>query len=234
MKTKRIKIEGIPATVWGEGSDRVWIAVHGNLSHKEDEVVRLLAETATERGYEVLSFDLPEHGERKGDPTYLCKVQNCVRDLKTVLAYAKANFREMNLWACSMGAYFSLLAYRDEPIEKCLFLSPVVDMLTIIENLMAWSCVTESMLQEKREIQTDFGQTLYWDYYEYVKENPSTRWDKPTSILYGSRDMMQAETIVRAFAKEFGCALSILKNGEHFFHTQDQLDCYQAWLRDQL
>lgn len=50
MKTERIKIDGIPATVWGEGSDRVWIAVHGNLSHKEDEVVRLLAEAATERG----------------------------------------------------------------------------------------------------------------------------------------------------------------------------------------
>ena len=46
--------------------------------------------------------------------------------------------------------------------------------------------------------------------------------------------MMQAETLVSAFAKEFGCELSILKNGEHFFHTQDQLDCYQAWLRDQL
>ena len=131
MKTERIKIDGIPATMWGEGSDRVWIAVHGNLSHKEDEVVRLLAEAATEKGYGVLSFDLPEHGERKGDPTYLCKVQNCVRDLKTVLAYAKANFREMNLWACSMGAYFSLLAYRDEPIEKCLFLSPVEQESTL-------------------------------------------------------------------------------------------------------
>ena len=234
MKTERIKIEGIPATVWGEGSDRVWIAVHGNLSHKEDEAVRLLAEAATEKGYGVLSFDLPEHGERKGDSTCLCKVQNCVRDLKTVLSFAQANFREIDLWACSMGAYFSLLAYRDEPIEKCLFLSPVVNMQVVIGNLMAWSRVTESDLKKKQEIQTDFGQTLYWDYYEYVKENPITRWDKPTSILYGSRDTLQEEALVSAFAKEFGCELSILKDGEHFFHTQEQLDRYKTWLRDRL
>ena len=234
MKTERIKIEGIPATVWGEGNDRVWIAVHGNLSHKEDEVVRLLAEAATEKGYSVLSFDLPEHGEREGDSTCLCKVQNCVRDLKTILAYAKANFREIDLWACSMGAYFSLLAYRDEPIEKCLFLSPVVNMQVVIGNLMAWSRVTESDLKKKQEIQTDFGQTLYWDYYEYVKENPITRWDKPTSILYGSRDTLQEEALVSAFAKEFGCELSILKDGEHFFHTQEQLERYKTWLRDRL
>lgn len=234
MKIQRMKIDGIPATAWGEESDRVWIAVHGNLSHKEDEVVRLLAEVATEKGYKVLSFDLPEHGKRKGDSTYLCKVQNCVRDLKTVLVYAKANYREVNLWACSMGAYFSLLAYRDERIRKCLFLSPVVNMQVIIGNMMAWSGVTESTLQEKQEIATDFGQTLYWDYYEYVKANPIIRWDKPTSILYGSLDTMQAEALVGAFAKEFGCELFVLENGEHFFHTQEQLEHYKSWLQDRL
>ena len=39
-------------------------------------------------GYQLLSFDLPEHGERKDDTTYLCKVHNCVKDLKQIIEYA--------------------------------------------------------------------------------------------------------------------------------------------------
>ena len=142
------------------------------MSNKEDDVIRLLAENITTKGYQVLSFDLPEHGERKSDENYLCKVQNCINDLKQVIEYVKSNYSEISIWACSMGAYFSLLAYKDEDIKQCLFLSPVVNMKIIIDNMMMWSNTTEKELAEKLEIKTDFGQTLYWDYYLYVKNNP--------------------------------------------------------------
>lgn len=64
MKIERTKINNIPAIIWGEKSSKVIIAVHGNMSNKEDEVIKILAEEATSKGYQVLSFDLPEHGER--------------------------------------------------------------------------------------------------------------------------------------------------------------------------
>lgn len=44
---------------------KIFIAVHGNMSNKEDAVIQILAEEADRKGYQVLSFDLPEHGERK-------------------------------------------------------------------------------------------------------------------------------------------------------------------------
>ena len=78
----------------------------------------------------------------------------------------------------TMGAYFSLLAYKNEDIKNCLLLSPVVNMKVIIDNMMLWSNITEEDLKEKQKIKTDFGQTLYWDYYEYVKNNPITNWKK--------------------------------------------------------
>ena len=65
MKTERININNIPSIIWGEKSNKVFIAVHGNMSNKEDEVIKILAEKVVEKGYQVLSFDLPEHGERK-------------------------------------------------------------------------------------------------------------------------------------------------------------------------
>ena len=230
MKIDRINISNIPSIIWGEKSNRVFIAVHGNMSNKEDEVIKILAEKVTSKGYQVLSFDLPEHGERKDDTNYLCKVQNCVDDLKQVIEYVKANYNEINIWACSMGAYFSLLAYKNENIKQCIFLSPVVDMKVIIDNMMLWSNTTENDLREKQEIKTDFGQTLYWDYYLYVKENPITNWNKKTYILYGNKDNMQDENIIKNFSENFSCKLSILEDGEHYFHTEKQLDYYKNWL----
>ena len=47
-------------------------------------------------------------------------------------------------------------------------------VLIIIYFWKLWSNTTEEKLKEKQEIKTDFGQTLYWDYYEYVKDNPIT------------------------------------------------------------
>lgn len=230
METKRIKINNIPSIIWGEKSSKVFIAIHGNMSNKEDKVIEILANKVTNKGYQLISFDLPEHGERKIDTNYLCKVQNCVNDLKQIIEYAKANYNEINIWACSIGAYFSLLAYKDEDLKQCLFLSPVVNMKIIIENMMLWSNTTEKELNEKQKIKTDFGQTLYWDYYLYVKENPITNWNKKTYILYGNKDNMQNENIIEDFSNEFNCDLTILKNGEHYFHTEEQLNFYNDWL----
>lgn len=230
MKKEKIKINTIPSIIWGEKSDKIFIAIHGNMSNKEDDVIRLLAENITTKGYQVLSFDLPEHGERKSDENYLCKVQNCINDLKQVIEYVKSNYSEISIWACSMGAYFSLLAYKDEDIKQCLFLSPVVNMKIIIDNMMMWSNTTEKELAERLEIKTDFGQTLYWDYYLYVKNNPISEWNKKTSILYGSNDNMQNENIIKDFAEKFNCNLSILEKGEHYFYTKEQLDYYKKWI----
>lgn len=230
METKRTKINNIPSIIWGEKSSKVFIAIHGNMSNKEDKVIEILANKVTNKGYQLISFDLPEHGERKMDTNYLCKVQNCVNDLKQIIEYAKVNYNEINIWACSIGAYFSLLAYKDEDLKQCLFLSPVVNMKIIIENMMLWSNTTEKELNEKQEIKTDFGQTLYWDYYLYVKENPITNWNKKTYILYGNKDNMQNESIIKDFSNEFNCDLTILKNGEHYFHTEEQLKFYNDWL----
>lgn len=233
MKTQKLLIDQIPAVVWGEPSDRVFLAVHGNLSNKEDTVIRLLAEEAALRGIQVISFDLPEHGERAGTQPP-CKVQFCVRDLRKVMDYAKSRWQQISLFACSMGAYFSLLEYHAEPLHQALFLSPVVDMRRIIENMMTWFEVTEERLQKLGEIQTPIGQTLYWDYYCYVRERPIEHWNSETAILYGENDTLCERDTIDAFTRRFPCKLEVVNGGEHFFHTPEQLAAFSAWLRQNL
>ena len=84
MMTKNFKIENIPAILWGEKSPKLFVAIHGNMSSKSDIPIVLFVEEAVSLGYQVLSFDLPQHGDRKDEIT-LCKVQNCVQDLYKVL-----------------------------------------------------------------------------------------------------------------------------------------------------
>ena len=232
MKTKKIKINNIPSIIWGENSEKVFIAIHGNMSNKEDEIIKIFADNIVNKNYSLISFDLPEHGDRKEDKEYLCKVQNCVKDLKTIMYYAKENYNQINIFACSMGVYFSLLAYKNEKIDLCLFLSPVVNMKYIIDNMMSLCSVTEKELEERKEIKTDFGQTLYWDYYLYVKNNPIEAWNKKTFILYGSKDNMQSEKLIKEFSIKNNINLDILENGEHFFHTKEELKYYNDWINN--
>ncbi len=233
MRTEPISIGSIPAALWGEPSDRLILAVHGNLSSKTDVPIEILAQEANSLGFQVLSFDLPEHGERKNEPQQ-CNPQTCKRDLSAVLAFAAPNYKEISLFACSMGAYFSLLTYANEAFHKSLFLSPVVDMLHIIQNMMHWAQVSEEKLEQEQEIVTAFGPTLYWDYYQTVKANPITRWNHPTSILYGAKDELCAKEDVTSFAERFHCDLQIAGNAEHYFHTEEDLDVYRDWLKKHL
>ncbi len=233
MQKQHLGIENIPAILWGESSDKLFIAVHGNMSNKADDVIVALAEEVVPLGYQVLSFDLPEHGDRT-DEGYPCNVQNCVADLKAIMRYAQSISANISLFACSMGAYFSLLAYKHESLAQSLFLSPVVNMQAIIEGMMAWTGVTEERLRVEKEIPTPGGPILYWDYYCYVKDHPVVEWGTPTSILYGSKDDICKFDIVSSFAEEFKCNMEVLENGEHYFHTQEQLEYFRVWLKVRL
>ena len=228
-----LTIEGIPAILWGEPCEKLFIAVHGNMGCKDDPGIVIFAEEAILKGYQVLSFDLPEHGERKGND-YACKVQNCVRDLAVTAAYAQTISTDQSLFACSLGAYFSLLAYRDLPLEQCLFLSPLLDMERIIQNMMGTFDVSEDRLRTEKEIETPTGQTLDWDYYCYVRSHPIDLWDKPTAILYGSADQITEFDVVSEFAKRYHCALRVLEDGEHYFHTDEQLRYFRQWLSERI
>lgn len=230
MLTKNILIEGIPALLWGEEKTELLIAVHGNLSSKEDVPICILAEEAVPLGYQVLSFDLPEHGDRKNEPV-LCKVENCVSDLKKIFAFASTRTNSISLWANSMGAYFSLLAYKDEILKQSLFLSPVVDMERLIQNMMKWFGVTKEQLCKDKEVSTSMGQTLYWDYYQYVMENSIMKWNTPTLILYGKKDELCEYDILSSFCRNFHCNIAVSDTSEHYFHTEKDLTIYREWFK---
>ena len=224
----------IPAILWGNQSEKLLIEVHGNLSDKEDTVISMMAQKAVGKGYQALSFDLPMHGER-ADEEYACIPENCVSDLAAIYEYAKSLVPDIYLFACSMGAYFSLLSYHDIKIKRSLFLSPIVNMERIISNMMEGFQLSEERLKAEHEIRLPTGQTLEWTYYCYVKENPICfEWKVPTAILYGSDDNLSEWEDISAFAERYQSTVKVLEHGEHYFHTEEQLKVFDTWVEENL
>lgn len=149
------------------------------------------------------------------------------------LAYFKAARRDgtkVLVIANSIGAFFAMQALDETRVDRALFVSPVVDMERLIETMMAGEGVTEPELRQRGEIRTEFGETLSWRYLQDVRQHP-IRWRVPTAILYGSGDALMPRETVEAFARRTGAALTVMENGEHWFHTEEQMQVLDGWVR---
>lgn len=226
MKKEIIKIKNIPAIVWGEHSDKVFIYVHGKCQNKE--YAESFAEIADKKGYQILSFDLPKHGDRVNE-NIPCDIWNGISDLQDIISYATNNWKKISLFGCSIGAFFALHAYKFYEFETCLFHSPIIDMEYLINQMFLWFNVNEKLLQEKGDISTPV-ETLSWKYYCYVKEHPISAWKTSTHILFGGKDTMQTEHIMQRFIKNFGGTLTISNDSEHAFLSPKDKDIVNQWL----
>lgn len=136
----------------------------------------------------------------------------------------------LTLIANSIGAFFAMSALDEALVDRACLVSPVVDMERLIGSMMQWAGVTEQELAQKREIATDLGETLSWNYLCYVREHPII-WNVPTRILYGEQDNLTTGETISAFAARHHAKLTVMPGGEHWFHTAEQMRFLDSWIR---
>ena len=124
----------------------------------------------------------------------------------------------LTLVANSIGAFFGISSLDETLVD-------------LICNMMQWSNVTEQELAEKREIATNFGETLSWAYLCYVRRHPII-WNVPTCILYGGHDNLTSIETISAFAAQHHADLTVMPDGEHWFHTEEQMQFLDHWVRE--
>ena len=61
-RTTRFMLHHIPAILYGNSSDSLFLCIHGKMGCKEEAAH--FAEIVCTKVYQVLSIDLPGHGER--------------------------------------------------------------------------------------------------------------------------------------------------------------------------
>jgi alpha-beta hydrolase superfamily lysophospholipase len=230
-RKKELQIKGIPAVLWGAPSRKLYFYVHGQGGCKEEAAV--FAEVACRFGWQVLSVDLPKHGERIEGKTAF-KPWSIVPELSGLMDFVKSRWREISLYASSIGAWFSMLTFGNETLKNCLFVSPVLDMKELLSKMMEGAGVSKKQLEQQRLIPNDFGEVFSWEYWNYVIEHPIKQWNIPTKILYGEKDNLIEQWCVERFTQKFGCSLTVAEECEHWFHTERQLEVMQHWIRKEI
>lgn len=140
----------------------------------------------------------------------------------------REEYDEIVLVADSLGAYFSLYGFENLKIEKAYFISPIVDMEELIANMMSWFSITEEQLKQKGVIETEI-ETLSWQYLSWVRNNP-VNWNVETEILYAGNDNMQTRDTIMNFAEKVNGKVTVMEDGEHWFHTEEQLAFLDNWI----
>ena len=152
------------------------------------------------------------------------------KEINAAVKKLKTEYESIILIANSIGAFFSMNAEIDSLIEKAYFISPIVDMEKLITDMMSWAKVTEEELKNKGVIHADFGEDLSWEYLCYVRSHP-IKWDCPTDILYGSFDDLTSFDTVSVFSEKHNADLTVMEDGEHWFHTEKQMMFLDKWIK---
>jgi len=128
-------------------------------------------------------------------------------EIRAAIQNLSGKYDDTILIANSIGAFFSLHAEIGGLVRKAFFISPVVDL-------------------EKVN-----GVELHGEWLEFVRSHP-VKWDVPTHILYGSRDCLIPHETIREFAEHHNASLTVMENGEHWFHTEEQMLFLDNWIRE--
>ena len=153
------------------------------------------------------------------------------KEFPEFFAVQRSRCEHLTLVANSIGAFFALSSLDETLVDRAYLISPVVDMENLICNMMQWSNVTEQELAEQQKIATGFGETLSWEYLCYVRKHPII-WNVPTCILYGEHDNLTSLETVSAFAMQHHADLTVMPGGEHWFHTEEQMQFLRHWIRE--
>lgn len=163
MKTQQFMIGQIPAVLYGEHAEQLWLFLHGQMGHKEE--AEAFAKTVCPKGAQVLGIDLPGHGARQGRDEAL-NPWTVVPELQVVMDWARVRWDSISLRANSIGAYFAMLTL-DAP-DKALLVSPILDMerliLDIVFNPTIHNFINFLLSKLKRNSPEEYAAALYQFY----------------------------------------------------------------------
>lgn len=229
MIKERILINGIPAILWGVKSTQIVIVTHGSQSHKEDRFIQRCAENLYKRGYQILSFDLPEHGDRKAKlPVHT--VKQAIEDLNDIYDFAKERYSSIISIGCSLGAYYSLIAFQNKPISFCALLSPVVDLIELTHQMLDNDNRSIDDVIENKSITLSNGIIVRYEDYQYLLNHQVNKISFPISILYGRNDKLISYRSIEKFVSIHECECIISDYSEHYFHTNEDMIQIDQWL----
>ena len=102
-------------------------------------------------------------------------------------------------------------------------------MERLIQDMMKRADISDEDLRAKSIIPLSEDEVLSWEYLVWVRKHPIV-WNVPTHILYGEKDHFQTIDTIKRFSESVDADLTVMPNGEHWFHTDEQDEFRKKWL----
>ena len=225
---EELLLDGIPALRWGEPGGRAVIGVHGQFSNRRDPVMVQYGNVIASRGDQLISFDLPAHGDRQDDKAF--NPMEASPEVRTFARLARSQSTEVSLLANSIGAYFSLCDTPAGTFKHAWLVSPLLDLEYYIRDMMAEYSVTDEQLEAQTVIHTRRG-VLDWPYLRFVEEHP-VKLDTPSWMIRGDQDEVVPLDTLSRFVGAPGVELVQVEGGQHFLGRPPHLDTVVAWFEE--
>ncbi len=226
---KKFYLNYIPAVLYGEPSEKVWLYIHNSKGCKED--AEAFFDIVKDYGWQVLAIDLPERGERK-DSKEKMNPWTVSPELTFVLSYARDHWKRICLRGDGLGAYFALVSFQERKFEQVLFVSPIVDMAEHIDGMMVAKGVGEDALKAGDIIEISDHLTLSWDYFLYAHDYPIRFWKMPTAMLCSTIETKFNQKVLEAFAERFDCELTFAEDCSYWFREEGEDEILNQWIRE--
>lgn len=194
---------------------KVFIYIHGlHGSHEEIKDFTYLSDE-----YEIKGLEYQD-----GNPWELKE------ELQKKFEELSKDYKEVNVIANSIGAFYTYEYLSEFNINKAFFISPIADMFQIMFNIMMDNKISDHTLEEKKFITLSDGTVLSDDFYK-SQMNHEDNWKTPTEILYGDRDeLVYIESIASFLSDHPNAKLTIKKDAEHYFHTDSDKQFIKDWI----
>ena len=225
---EELLLDGIPALRWGKPGGRAVVGVHGQFSNKLDPVMAQCGEVIASRGDQLITFDLPTHGDRRDDKVFNAMVTS--PEVRAFAQLARSQSTEVGLLASSIGAYFSLCDTPTGTFERAWLVSPLIDLEYYIRDVMAEYSVTDEQLEAETVIDTPRA-VLEWPYLRFVEEHPA-RLDIPSWTIRGDQDEVVPLDALSRFVSAPGVELVQIEGGQHFLGQPPHLETVVAWFKE--
>ena len=203
--------EAMPET--GEDPCRIIIAMHGLCGSKASRCITMLQESEVEKGIGLVKFDWPAHGRSNaGERDFT--ITNCLGDLDRVIRYVKSTWPDAELiaFATSYGGYIAMLYNGRNPgiFSTVILRSPALHFGRLLQELI----IDEDMQRQLNEADEYRVEDLYSD-GERLED---------VFIIHGDADEVVPYEDSVAFAEEHGILLHTVKDADHRYMGEGQLE----------
>lgn len=196
-----------------------------------------LAETLSNKGFDVVRFSFRGHGNSGGTQRGMT-IAGEILDLQAVIEYVRARLKQpLSIVAASFGAVSAclLLPHIEKALKGLVLWNPVLDLQkTFIHPTLPWGeknfssqNVKQLMSQGYLLLDGEFevGRTLYEEWKRLKPYEYFVRSRVPSIIIHGDKDTYVPYEVSKAMCKKHrNCTLITVKGSDHGFDKREHED----------